>query len=174
MRRIMRLVLLSVAVAALAGCSEPQTSSAPSEPPAIPEAIRLPVSLNEVMVALVNDAADPIWMAAWREPQTDADWRELERRALQIQLAGALIAHPGTGALDEQWAAKPAWMQWSNQLRNTGADAIAAVQNRDLDAIGNIGDQLVEVCEGCHIDFKLPFPTGGQFGELSPTPSDVE
>ena len=124
------------------------------------------------MVALVNDAADPIWMAAWQAPQTEADWRELERRAYQLQLAGALIEHPGTGALDHKWAAKPSWVRWSRQLRDTGVDAVAAVENRDLTAISNIGDQMVEVCEGCHRDFKLPHPTGGKFGELSPTPSD--
>jgi hypothetical protein len=95
-------------------------------------------------------------------------------RAYQLQLAGSLIASPGTGALDDKWAAKPAWLQWSNQSRDTGADAVAAVENRDLAAIGSIGDQLVEVCEGCHTEFKLPFPTGGKFGELSPVPSDVD
>jgi hypothetical protein len=126
------------------------------------------------MVALVNDAADPIWIAAWREPRNDQEWRELERRAYQLQLAGSLITHPGTGGLDDEWTAKPAWTQWSNQLRATGVDAIAAIENRDLDAISNIGDQLVEVCEGCHMDFKPAVPTGGKFGELSPIPGETE
>jgi hypothetical protein len=126
------------------------------------------------MVALVNDAANPIWIAAWKAPKSESDWQDLARRAYQLQLAGSLIASPGTGALDDKWAAKPAWLQWSNQLRDTGADAVAAVENRDLAAIGSIGDQLVEVCEGCHTEFKLPFPTGGKFGELSPVPSDVD
>ena len=112
-------------------------------------------------------------MAAWQAPSSDAEWRELERRASQLQLAGSLIAYPGTGALDHKWTAKPDWSKWANQLRDTGVDATAAVNNRDLDAIANIGDQLVEVCEGCHRDFKLAHPTGGKFGELSPAPSDV-
>lgn len=160
----------------LMACSEAPTKSAKpqSETAIVSGALQLPVSTNDVMVALVNDAADPIWMAAWKSPQSEMDWKELERRAYQLQLAGSLIAYPGTGALDHKWAAKPSWRQWSNQLRDTGADAVAAVENRDLVAIGNIGGQLVEVCEGCHIDFKLPFPTSGKFGELSPAPSEVE
>jgi hypothetical protein len=167
-----RLLLVGMLLA-MTACTENTDDSAPPTK-TITDGYRLPVSINDIMVALVNDAADPIWMAAWSAPKTDKEWRELERRAYQLQLAGSLIAHPGTGGLDDKWTAKPSWTQWSNQLRATGVDAIAAVENRDLDAISNIGGQLVEVCEGCHKDFKLAFPTGGKFGELSPTPGDSE
>ena len=172
---VMRLLLITLLCTTMLACGDARQTQAPTTEPTAPAAnFRLPVSINDVMVALVNDAADPIWMAAWKEPETDAQWRELERRAYQLQLAGALIEHPGTGALDEMWAAKPSWSRWSQQLRDTGVDAVAAVQNRDLGAISGIGDQMVEVCEGCHIDFKLAHPTGGKFGELSVTPSDSD
>ena len=172
----MKRVIAIIAGLGLSACNEtppdPVVSETPTEPAGIETATyRLPVSLNDVMVALVNDAANPIWIAAWKAPESDADWRALERRAYQLQLAGSLITAPGTGALDDKWAAKPSWQRWSNQLRDTGADAVTAVANRDLDAISSVGDQLVTICEGCHIDFKLPHPTGGKFGELAPTPS---
>jgi len=138
----------------------------------IPDVYRLPVSINDVMVALVNEAADPIWVAAWNQPDTAVEWRELERRAYQLELAGSLITYPGTGGLDEKWTAKPSWRKWSNQLRDSGAAAIAAVEARDSAQISRVGDQIVAVCEGCHSDFKLAFPTGGKFGELSPTSDD--
>jgi hypothetical protein len=126
------------------------------------------------MVALVNPAADPLWVAAWKNPSSDEEWRELERRAYQLELAGALIAFPGTGALDESWAVKPPWQRWSSQLRAVGEDAVEAVKARDLSQLARVGDRTVEICEGCHIDFKLDFPTQGLFGELSPTPSEDE
>ena len=99
---------LSVCLLAACGApSETPSAAAPAEEaPAIEAAapaptpepnFRLPVSLNEVMVAMVNNAADPIWMAAWKNPETDADWRALERQAYQLELAGSLIAFPGTG-----------------------------------------------------------------------------
>ena len=174
----MRVSFLTLAALLTFACTAETEQQAPkiaktSEQALETSTFRLPVSINDVMVALVNDAADPIWMAAWKEPESEADWRELERRAYQLQLAGALIEHPGTGALDHKWAAKPTWSRWSQQLRDTGIDAVAATQNRDLGAISGIGDQLVEICEGCHIDFKLPHPTGGKYGELTPAPSDV-
>ena len=169
----MRAILISTLAILAIGCERANNSAQQASQTADkPVSFRLPVSTNDVMVALVNDAANPIWMAAWKEPQTEEQWRVLERRAFQLQLAGALVEHPGTGALDEKWAAKPAWIRWSRQLQDTGADAVAAAQNRDSTAISNIGYQLVEVCEGCHIDFKLPHPTGGKYGELAPTPSD--
>ena len=158
---------------ALVACSDKAPEVVVQEP-SIRDGFRLPVSINDVMVAMVNEAADPIWVAAWHQPTTDAQWRELERRAYQLELAGSLIAYPGTGGLDDKWTAKPPWKKWSNQLRDAGAAAIVAVEERDSNQISQVGDQIVEVCEGCHRDFKLAFPTSGRFGELSPTAEDLE
>ena len=165
-----------------AGCEEsleqvPQPVSEPNPVVAVEDTppttvTRLPVSLNAVMVALVNQAADPIWVAAWRSPESEADWRELERRAVQLELSGALLAVPGTGPLDDSWTSNSQWQQWAGQLQSTGAEAAAAVKARDVQAISAVGDVIVEICEGCHMDFKLALPTGGEFGELSPTADD--
>jgi hypothetical protein len=183
--KTLRFLQLSIGVAcalALAGCDDtleqvPQPVIEP-EPAVTGEALqpttvtRLPVSLNAVMVALVNQAADPIWVAAWRSPESEADWRELERRAVQLELSGALLSVPGTGPLDDKWTRNPQWQQWAIQLQRTGSDAVAAVKARDLQAISSVGDAIVAICEGCHMDFKLALPTGGEFGELSPTGDD--
>lgn len=134
--------------------------------------LRLPVSLNAVMVALVNHSADPIWQAAWRNPETERDWRELERMAYQLQIAGALLVVPGTGPLDDAWAADPGWQEWSNKLRVAGKRAMDSLQTRDMERIAMTGDEIVGICEGCHAAFKPALPTGGEFGELSPTASD--
>ncbi len=55
------------------------------------EEFTLPISINEVMASLINHSADPIWVAAWRNPETDRDWRELEHLARQLQVGGALL-----------------------------------------------------------------------------------
>ena len=167
----------------LGGCSEApkQAAEAPLTPAAeevtaepVQAVKRLPVSLNTVMVAMVNQAADPLWVAAWHNPQTDADWRELERRAVQLELSGTLLAVPGTGPLDDQWVASDQWQNWAGALRDVGESAVAAVKVRDVDTIAMVGGQIVDICEGCHRDFKLALPTGGEFGELSPTSEDFE
>ena len=164
---------------ALTACGQdaPTESAAPmpaTPAAAAPESLRLPVSLNEVMVALVNHSADPIWLATWRNPETDKDWRNLERMAYQLQVAGALLTIPGNGPMDEEWTADPQWTSWSNQLEAAGDRAVKAVAARDITRIASSGDEIVAICEGCHIAFKPDLPTSGMFGELSPTAADFE
>lgn len=162
----------------LTGCGQPAEppadTSAGNTPAPAAEPFRLPVSLNEVMVALVNHSADPIWLAAWRNPETDKDWRNLERMAYQLQVAGALLVIPGNGPRDEEWTSDSRWTAWANQLESAGDRAVKAVAARDINRIASSGDQIVEVCEGCHIAFKPDLPTSGMFGELSPTADDFE
>lgn len=135
---------------------------------------KLPVSLNDVMVSLVNHSADPIWVAAWKEPSSERQWRDLERLAYQLEIAGKLLTIPGTGPNDVAWASDPAWQAYSLSLSQIGERAVAAVSSRDKAAISAVGDDLVALCEACHIDFKPAEPTGGKYGELSPTAQDFE
>ncbi len=173
-----RNVTMLVAVVLLAACGQDAPAPAPDagtqQPVASTEPFRLPVSLNEVMVALVNHAADPIWLAAWRNPETDRDWRKLERMAYQLQVAGALLIVPGNGPQDDVWTSDPQWTAWANQLEAAGDRAVKAVAARDLTRIASAGDEIVNICEGCHMAFKPDLPTSGMFGELSPTAADFE
>ena len=163
-------VVLTIAIASI-GCERTfrQHEAAKIDPTA---KLDMPASLNEVMVAMVNNAADPIWQAAWRRPETDDTWRALERNAYQLEIAGALLTVPGTGPLDKDWTANPQWIFYSGRLKEAGRNARTAIIDRDIDAIKLAGDRLVEVCEGCHIALKPAEPTGGKFGELSPTGAD--
>jgi len=136
------------------------------QPPAEPEQLRLPVSINEVMASLINHSADPIWVAAWKNPQTDRDWRELEHLASQLQIGGALLSIPGTGPVDEQWTSRPAWREYANQLPATAGRAVNAARSRDVELISRSGDEIVDICESCHIDFKPDLPTMNIYGEL--------
>ena len=179
-RGLVRLLTATILLVGFSACSQPEGGGESAAQPA-PEPgsvqqpeLLLPVSLNTLMVALVNHAADPIWVAAWRNPETDRDWRELERMAIQLEVGGALLSIPGTGPNDSEWASNPTWQSWAVALQQTGADAVLAVRARDLDGVARVGDAIVEICEGCHIDFKPDLPTGGQFGELSPTAADFD
>lgn len=153
---------LAASVFLLAACS--------SEPEATEQQVRLPISLNEVMVALVNHAADPIWRADWDQPQTDAEWREVERLAYQVQVGGALLQFPGTGPLDEAWVSHPDWNVFAQQMSEAGRRAVNSARAKDQTLIRRAGDDLVESCEACHKAFKPDLPTMDMFGELSPLP----
>ncbi len=137
------------------------------------EPFRLPISINEVMASLINHSADPIWIAAWRNPQTDSDWRELEHLSRQLQVGGALLTIPGTGPVDMQWTGREEWGEYSLALSAAAGRAVNAARSRDVELIGRAGDEIVEICESCHIDFKPDLPTMNIYGELSPTQDDL-
>ena len=132
------------------------------------ESARLPVSVNEVMASLINHAADPIWMAAWQNPQSDRDWRELEHLSRQLQIGGTLLTLPGTGIKDDTWTSAPDWRIYAKQLSTAAAKAQTAASSRDVELIAKSGDEIVEVCEACHKEFKPDLPTMNIYGELSP------
>jgi len=159
-------VMAVTLAAALAACSP--------EPAGEAEPFTLPVSINEVMASLINHSADPIWVAAWRNPRNERDWRELEHLAHQLQVGGALLTIPGTGPVDRQWTDDPDWQAYAMQLSEAAGRAVNAARSRDVELIGRAGDEIVEVCESCHIDFKPDLPTMNIYGELSPTATDFE
>ena len=119
-----------------------------------PETHALPLPLRDVMDALVNEAADPMWMAAWQTPETEADWRTLERRARQLQIAGALLAMAGAGPDDAVWTENSEWQESAAALEAAGQMTHDAVVARDLGRIANASDELVAVCENCHRTFR--------------------
>ncbi|MEM9409231.1 MAG: hypothetical protein AAGA81_24600 [Acidobacteriota bacterium] len=165
----MKRLCIPFAVALCAVACQPTAA-----PETAPPSATLPVSHNEVMVALVNHAADPIWVAAWRNPSNDAQWRELERLAYQLRIAGSLLEMPGTGPMDAQWASDEGWRGWTQKLAASGELALEAAKTRDLELVGTAGDRIVDACEGCHLEFKPDLPTGGLFGEISPNEDDFD
>lgn len=163
--RFIKILGCSIAGAALVACS-------PSTEPTTEEAM-LPISINEVMASLINHSADPIWVAAWRNPQSDDDWRELEHLARQLQVGGALLTIPGTGPADRVWTDNSDWRAYAQQLSDSAARAVNAARAKDVGLISRAGDEIVDVCESCHIDFKPAIPTMNIYGELSPTADDL-
>ena len=141
----------------LAACSPSASEQA--------EELRLPISINEVMASLINHSADPIWVAAWKNPTSDSDWRELEH--------GSLLSIPGTGPADDVWTDSSQWRSYSQQLSAAAGRAVNAARSKDVELIGRAGDEIVDVCESCHIDFKPALPTMNIYGELSPTADDI-
>ena len=164
-KRFARTLGFTIAGMVLVACSPA------AQPPA--EEARLPISINEVMASLINHSADPIWVAAWRNPQSDEDWRELEHLARQLQVGGALLTIPGTGPADRVWTDNSDWRAYAEQLSNSAARAVHAARAKDVGLISRAGDEIVDICESCHIDFKPAIPTMNIYGELSPTADDL-
>jgi galactokinase len=151
--KLARMLVLALSLTALTACSDNQSASqSANQGPA------LPVSLNDVMVALVNKATDSDWTAVWNNPQTDRDWRELEHLAFQVQTGGGLMQAAGTGPMDAEWVADAEWQRLAAQLEQDGIRAVNAVRSRNIELMQRAGGQLIETCESCHQQFATDLP----------------
>lgn len=160
-----QLTVLAVLGSLLYACngSTEKPQSPPLQSATTTPAVPLNISLNAVMVGLVDHASHSIWNApvAGKAPKNDKEWGELEHHAIQIAAAGSLISMPGTGKSDEAWVKNPEWQKYARELSDTGLAAWDAAKKKDIKAISEAGDKLVSTCEGCHKAYKGELPTEG-------------
>jgi hypothetical protein len=163
-------ILISVSLLGLLTACAPATTEKPAaEAPATPAAeiaatarpITLPVSLNAVMVALVDHASEPLWLDAYQPPTTEEGWREAEHHAYQMAVGGKLIQLAGTGPNDATWVADANWIRMADEMSAAGMDALAAARARNVALLNAAGDRLVASCESCHLEYKLGLPSMG-------------
>ena len=161
------LILSSLIVFSLGACTPAATEKPVAEAPAVtteaapPRPVTLPVSINAVMVALVDHASEPLWLDAYEPPTTDAGWREAEHHAYQMAVGGKLIQLAGTGPNDAVWVADPKWISMADEMSAAGMDALGAARARNVALLSSAGDRLVAACEACHKEYKLGLPSMG-------------
>lgn len=158
---VLRVAAVLAVLTSLAACNDSSTTN--GGPVAAGETA-LPVSLSEIKVALVNKVADPYWPAIWNNPQSEQDWRELEHLAFQVEVGGALLKLPGSGAMDRSWVASADWQQLAEQLSQDGARAVNAVRSRNRGLMDRAGTQLLDTCEACHQAFNPDLPSLDRYG----------
>lgn len=162
------LLLIGFALALAACTATPPQGPAPaSATPAVETSARLvvqpEVSVNAVMVGLVDHAAHNLWNVEreGRAPGTEADWEIVAEHAIQIAAAGAAITAGGTGPSDNVWARSKPWQAHAQRMSDAGAAALAAARGRNLDALITANGELAESCEACHKEFKPALPSEG-------------
>ena len=157
MIRIVGASCVAIFLLFLYGCSQPaeQKSAGPAVPPVL--------SINAEMVSLVDHAAHELWDVEkeGHAPATDQDWEEVQHHAMQLQAAGTLITLGGTGQADPGWAKSPDWAMFARKLIEAAQSQASAAQAKNQEGLVKANGQLVEVCEGCHKEFKPELPTEG-------------
>jgi hypothetical protein len=124
--------------------------------------IPVPVSINALMVTLIDHSAHYIWdYAAMSRAITDEEWRTVEYYAIQLSGSGPLITLGGSGVMDDTWAEDPRWVAFSRDMSNAAMKALEAAGDKDKDGLGEAGDALIVSCLGCHDTFKPDVPTEG-------------
>ena len=142
--------------------SQPSPAPAAPPPPA-PTVLNPTVSINEVMVDVIDHAGHNLWQVERRgkAPKTDQDWDNVEEHAVQLLAAATTITVGGTGPNDKVWISTPSWREHAKKMADAAADAMAAGQNKKFDALVAANGKLVDACEGCHKEFKPNLPSEG-------------
>ncbi len=139
----MLVLLVLVGVVPLVACGEPDG------PPFKPM-----VDVKQLMVSIVDPAADVLWDSVgtviseegvdeWY-PKTDEEWAAVENSAIVLMESGNLLMI-GDRARDQT-----AWMQMSRQMIDAAAEALAAAESKDPDAVFAVGETVYFACDRCH------------------------
>jgi cytochrome c556 len=163
---VLRSGMLGAAALFLSACGPAPQAAAPP-PSAVeleaPTTAKPKVSINEVMVALVDHAGHNLWDVEQegKAPRTDADWLTVWEHAVQIAAAGPAITVGGTGPNDAGWVKSASWHTYAKRMSDAGVAARNAAKSKNFKALVTANSQLVESCESCHKEFKPDMPTEG-------------
>jgi len=154
----MRIVSILVAGALMASaCS----TAPPPQPAQQADGYKPVVSLNQIMVNIVDPHSHELWDAVsspGKEPKTDEDWRNIRHAAVTLAAAGNLTMMSGNGPKDQVWREQKDWSTLSQAIADAGLSASVAVQNRNVAALSKAGDQLLQACLNCHKAYKSQMP----------------
>jgi hypothetical protein len=153
----------------LGACAEAEKAEPETKPeavaPAVAPAAALPlgVSINAVMVGLIDHASHSIWDAGapGKAPKNDKAWQEVEHHAIQLAAAASVISTPGTGSADAAWVKNPEWQRYAKEMSDAALEGSNAAKSKDVKALAAVGDKLVATCENCHKAYKGDLPTEG-------------
>ena len=122
----------------------------------------LPVSINALMVTMLDHSAHYIWdYAALEETMLEEEWAAVEYYAIQLAAGGPLITLGGTGEFDNGWVSSPQWLAYSMDMSNAAMKAKTASRLEDKELLMTAGDELLDSCLGCHDLFKPEIPSEG-------------
>ncbi len=177
------LVLCAVTLAACGAKSDGNPSAAASDAPALkPVASIIDLMMGQVdpaadflweSVATVSTTEGTVE----HQPRTEQEWLEVRLKALQLAEAANLLMMPGRrvahegqrledegtdGNLTQEQAQAAldqdhgAFIGFAAALREVAIQQVDAIDRRDIPRFFDLGAQLDEVCEGCHLKFWYP------------------
>jgi len=113
-----------------------------------------------------------------KRPRTDDDWEKVEAAAIalvegpnMIKMPGRRVARPGEPTSSEgpdapeltpeQIQAKinadrGKFIRYANELQDQAIKALDLVRKKDADGLFNIGEDIDQACEACHLEYWYP------------------
>ena len=142
----------------------------PPAPPAAPVKPAIVGTMSDLMVKVIYPASDAIFYITTRQPTTEAEWVELQGKALMVAESANLLMMPGRARDEDRW------MEDAKLMLDAGRAAYRAARAKDLAALEALNDQLYESCTSCHQHYRpnygrRPSPAAGAAAQsASPTP----
>ena len=103
------------------------------------------------MVKIIYPASDAIFYITTREPKTEAEWGELQAKALTLAESANLLMMPGRARDQDRW------MQDATLMLDAGRAAFRAAKAKDVAALDALNDQLYTSCTSCHQHYRANY-----------------
>ena len=117
-------------------------------PPAAPVKPAIVGTMSDLMVKVIYPASDAIFYITTRQPTTEAEWVELQGKALMVAESANLLMMPGRARDEDRW------MEDAKLMLDAGRAAYRAARAKDLAALEALNDQLYESCTSCHQHYR--------------------
>jgi len=105
-------------------------------------------TMSELMVKIIYPASDAIFYITTREPKTEAEWGDLQGKALAVAESANLLMMPGRARDQDRW------MQDAKLMLDAGRAAFRAAKAKDVAALDALNDQLYTSCTSCHSHYR--------------------
>jgi len=152
-------------------------------------------TIKDIMDAMVDYNADWLWDAVAIEysakgvidkrPRTDEDWKEARKHAIALMEAsnlllmpGRLVARPGEKSENPGIEEEPEqikalidgdrarWVNNAHGLFDSAKLMLDAIDKKDSELLLDLGDQLDQACEKCHMYYWYPHQFDAQPGTV--------
>jgi hypothetical protein len=100
------------------------------------------------MVKIIYPASDAIFYITTREPKTEAEWGELQGKALAVAESANLLMMPGRARDQDRW------MDDARLMLEAGRAAFRAAKAKDVAALDALNEQLYTSCTSCHQHYR--------------------
>ena len=123
--------------------------------PAAPRIAPSPVgTMSDLMVKIIYPASDAIFYITTREPTSDAEWIELQGKALMVAESANLLMMPAHMRDEDRWLAD------AKLMRDAGTAAFKAAKAKDVKALDELNDALYQSCVTCHMHYRPNYGRG--------------
>jgi hypothetical protein len=140
--------IVAAASSAAARQGTPPSSAPPSTAAAAPARPAIVATMSDLMVKVIYPASDAIFYITTRQPASEAEWGDLQAKALMVAESANLLMMPGRARDEDRW------MQDAKLMLDAGRAAYRAARAKDLAALEALNDQLYESCTSCHQHYR--------------------